>query len=101
MSDEEWADRFAEAGLSGWFVRGSQARAAFSCGTFTAAGELAAEVARVCDELDHHADIEVRFPDLVRVVSWSRDVGGLSERDLRLARAVSALLDERRRAVED
>jgi 4a-hydroxytetrahydrobiopterin dehydratase len=93
MDDEEWAAEFAAAGLTGWHVRGSTAHTSVGCGTFTAAGELAARIARTCDELDHHAEIDLRFPDLVRVTTWSHDRGGLTRRDLRLAEAVSALID--------
>jgi 4a-hydroxytetrahydrobiopterin dehydratase len=96
MGDEEWTERFATQGIEGWFVRESTARTDISCGTFTAAGELAAAVARTCDELDHHAEIDVRYPDVLRVTTWSHDVGGLSDRDLWLARAVNRLFDEQR-----
>jgi 4a-hydroxytetrahydrobiopterin dehydratase len=96
MGDEEWAARFADEGVTGWHVRGSQAFSDIACGSFTAAGELAAAVARACDELDHHAEIDVRYPDVLRVTTWSHDVGGLSERDLRLARAVNELFEAQR-----
>jgi pterin-4a-carbinolamine dehydratase len=96
MGDEEWAERFAAEGITGWHVRGSQAFSDIGCGSFTAAGELAARIARTCDELDHHAEIDVRYPDVCRVTTWSHDVGGLSPRDLRLARAVNLLFEEQR-----
>jgi 4a-hydroxytetrahydrobiopterin dehydratase len=86
--------------VRGWHVRGGTAHADIACGSFTAAGRLAAEVAAVCDEQDHHAEIDVRYPDIVRVTTWSHDVGGLTDRDLRLVRAVSGLFDERRRPVD-
>ncbi|WP_148575526.1 4a-hydroxytetrahydrobiopterin dehydratase [Nocardioides caldifontis] len=96
MGDEDWTERFAAQGIEGWYVRESTARTDISCGTFTAAGELAARVAAACDELDHHAEIDVRYPDVLRVTTWSHDVGGLSERDLWLARAVNRLFEEQR-----
>jgi 4a-hydroxytetrahydrobiopterin dehydratase len=91
--DEEWAARFDARGLTGWQVRGSQARTTYSCGTFTAAGEVAAAIAKVCDEQNHHAEIDVRYPDQVEVTTWSHDVGGLSQRDLDLARAISVAVE--------
>ena len=97
MGDEEWAERFAAEGIAGWHVRGSTARSDIACGTFAAAGELAAAVARTCDELDHHAEIDIRYPDVLRVTTWSHDVGDLSDRDLTLARAVNELFDKQRR----
>ena len=45
-------------------------------------------------------EISVRYPDVVRVTTWSHDTGGLSPRDLRLARAVNELFDAPRRPVE-
>jgi 4a-hydroxytetrahydrobiopterin dehydratase len=100
MGDEEWAERFAEAGVTGWRIRESTARASIGCGSFTAAGELAALVARIADEIDHHPEIEIRFPDIVQVTTWSHDVGGLSKRDITLAKRVSALFDDQRRPVD-
>jgi 4a-hydroxytetrahydrobiopterin dehydratase len=91
MSDEEWAQRFQARGATGWHVKAGQAQTEVTCGSFTRAAELALEAARVCDEQDHHAEIDVRYPDLLRVTTWSHDVGGLSERDLRLAAALSRL----------
>ena len=97
MGDQNWTTEFERAGARGWQVEEGTARASISCGSFTAAGELAGEIARICDEQNHHADIDVRYPDIVAVTTSSHDVGGLTDRDLRLATAVSALLDDRRR----
>ena len=91
--DEEWAARFEARGLRGWQVRLSQASTTYHCGSFTAAGQTAAVVARVCDEEDHHAEIDLRYPDEVRITTWSKDVGGLSQRDLDLARAITVALE--------
>jgi pterin-4a-carbinolamine dehydratase len=91
--DDEWAARFEARGLTGWQVRLSQAATTYTCGSFTAAGETAAVVARVCDEQGHHAEIDIRYPDEVRVTTWSHDVGGLSQRDLDLARAITVALE--------
>ncbi|HET6560536.1 MAG TPA: 4a-hydroxytetrahydrobiopterin dehydratase [Marmoricola sp.] len=91
--DEEWEARFEARGLKDWHVRGSQAHTTYSCGSFTAAGEVAAIIARVCDEKNHHAEIDLRYPDQVRVTTWSHDVGGLSQRDLDLARAITVAME--------
>jgi pterin-4a-carbinolamine dehydratase len=91
--DDDWAARFEARGLTGWQVRLSQASTTYTCGSFTEAGKTAAVVARVCDEEDHHAEIDIRYPDEVRVTTWSHDVGGLSQRDLDLARAITVALE--------
>lgn len=86
--DEEWAQRFTDNELTEWSVRESVASRTYPCGSYTAAGKLAARLAEVCDEVDHHAEIDIRYPDRVEVRTWSHDVGGLTDRDLRLARAL-------------
>jgi pterin-4a-carbinolamine dehydratase len=92
MGDEEWAERFREAGLTGWSIRQAMARTTIHCGSFSAAGEMAARIARLCDEQDHPADIDIRAPDMVQLASWTQDDGGLTDRDLRLALAVDRML---------
>lgn len=96
MADLLTAQDFDRAGLGGWQVGDDRAVAVFACGSFTAAGELAQRIARLCDEQDHHAEVDIRYPDTVRVTTWSHDVGGLTRRDLELARAVSELHDQLR-----
>jgi 4a-hydroxytetrahydrobiopterin dehydratase len=100
MSDRVSATEFEKAGLGGWRVEvddtgegTDRAVADFACGSFSAAGEFATKVAALCDQRNHHADIDIRYPDLVRVTTSSHDVRGLSERDLALAAAVSALFE--------
>jgi 4a-hydroxytetrahydrobiopterin dehydratase len=91
MSDEDWAERFEVRGAIGWHVHAGTAHTTFECESFTAAAEKAVEVAKVCDQQDHHAEIDIRYPGTVQVTTWSHDVGGLSERDLRLAVALNRL----------
>ena len=93
MAELLTAEDFERAGLGGWEVQDGRASAAFGCGSFSAAGEFAQRVARHCDEVDHHADLEIRYPDTVKVTTSSHDAGGLTRRDLDLARAVSELHD--------
>ena len=89
MSDRVTAEEFDKEGLGGWRVEGNAAIAEFACDTFSAAGEFATKVAALCDAHNHHAEIDIRFPDVVRVTTSSHDVDGLSRRDVELARAVS------------
>ena len=96
MADLLTAQDFERAGLGGWQVESDRAVAVFACGSFTAAGELAQRIAALCDEQNHHAEVDIRYPDTVRVTTWSHDAGGLTGRDLELARGVSALYDQLR-----
>ena len=47
-------------------------------------------VARIADEHDHHPDIDIRYRRL-KVVLVSHDVGGLSDRDFRMAKLIDGL----------
>ena len=63
----------------GWMAlipctKGNAAIAEFACGTFSAAGEFATKVAALCDAHNHHAEIDIRFPDVVRVTTSSTRV---------------------------
>lgn len=89
MSDRMSSEEFDKEGLGGWEVLDDKAVAEFACGSFSAAGDFATRVAALCDAHNHHADIDIRYPDVVRVTTTSHDVGGLSRRDAELARAVS------------
>ena len=96
MADLLTADDFERAGLGGWTIEDGRAVAVLACGSFTAAGEMAQRIAALCDEQNHHAEVDIRYPDTVRVTTWSHDAGGLTDRDLRLATAVSALHEQLR-----
>lgn len=89
MSEPLTQQDFAAAGLEEWRVDGGSAVAELTCRTFTEAGELAATVAAICDAQDHHADLEIHYPGVLTVTTTSHDVGGLTDRDLRLATFVS------------
>jgi len=89
MSERLSQDDFNAAGLGGWRVEDDTAIAELGCSSFTAAGVLAAKVAAICDEHNHHADLSIRYPGVVTVTTSSHDVGGLTDRDLRLAQAIS------------
>ena len=87
--------RLTEQGLTDWRVLRREVEANFEAGSYADAGRFVADVAALCDELDHHAAVDLRYPGLVHVVSTTHWVDGLTERDLTLARAVSALAAER------
>lgn len=100
MSDTYTPEQFADLGLTDWHASGESAQARFSCGSFTDAGRFAGDVAAVCDEQDHHADLDVRYPDVLQVTTSSHDAGGLTDRDAKLARAVSDLAASRGHSAE-
>ena len=94
MAERMTREEFEAESLGGWQLEGDAAVAEFTCGSFPAAGEFATRVAALCDQQNHHADIDIRYPDVVRVTTTSHDAGGLTSRDVDLARAVSAAFEE-------
>src|SRR3954447_13995086 len=95
MTERMTAGAFSAQGLDDWRVLGRGAEANFQCGSYTAAGQFAAELAALCDERDHHAAIDLRYPDLVHVMTTTHFRNGLTDRDRDLAREISDLAAQR------
>jgi 4a-hydroxytetrahydrobiopterin dehydratase len=56
-------------------------------------------VGAIAEAQDHHPEVDLRWGRVVLAVS-SHDAGGITERDIRLARAVDAIVDEHAGRVE-
>ncbi|WP_170297240.1 4a-hydroxytetrahydrobiopterin dehydratase [Georgenia thermotolerans] len=80
-------------GLGDWRVVAGRLHATFRTGTLARGIELVRRVGEIADELDHHPDLDVRY-FRVHVRSVTHDAGGLTERDVRLARRISAVAAE-------
>lgn len=65
----------------------------FRTGSFATGVALTAEIGRLADAANHHPDVDLRYPG-VTVRLTSHDVGGLSQRDVELARQISAAARE-------
>ncbi len=79
-----------DAGLADWrwLLGGLHAR--FATGDFVTGIALADAIATAAEEANHHPDLDLRYPFLaVKLVS--HDVGGVTSRDLELARRISEL----------
>jgi len=85
--------RVAAEGLEDWRVMLGALYARFDTGSFAAGVALVNAIAGAADEADHHPDLDLRYPHL-NVRLTSHDVGGVTRRDLRLARRISALAAE-------
>ncbi|HEU5038604.1 MAG TPA: VOC family protein [Nocardioides sp.] len=71
-----------------WLVGGLHAR--FATGDFATGLALAGRIGAAAEEADHHPDLDLRYPHLsVKLVS--HDVGGVTARDVRMARRISEL----------
>lgn len=76
------------AGLNGWRHTGDAIRAEFPTGDFNTGLRLVTLIGESADAANHHPDITLTYPS-VSVTLSSHDVGGLTSRDIDLARVIS------------
>lgn len=79
----------AAGGIEEWRVLFTGACAYFRTGSFARGVALVEAIGRVADAANHHPDVDLRYGG-VTVRLWSHDVDGLSDRDVELARDISA-----------
>ncbi len=85
-------DEFATLdGLADWRVVLGTIGATFRAGSYTASAALVSAITDAAERLQHHPDIDVRYPDRVRVIFTTHATGGLTTLDVDLAREVSRL----------
>ncbi|HEX2254705.1 MAG TPA: 4a-hydroxytetrahydrobiopterin dehydratase [Thermoanaerobaculia bacterium] len=77
------------AALPGWQREGDVIARTYRHASFRAAVAFVAYVAEVAEALGHHPDVDIRY-DRVRLAVTTHDAGGLTEKDLELARRVDA-----------
>jgi 4a-hydroxytetrahydrobiopterin dehydratase len=87
LSEDEIASRLAA--LSGWERVGDVICRQFTFGDFKAAMAFANRVAALAEQANHHPDILIEY-DTVTLTLSSHDVGGLTDRDFRLAARIEA-----------
>ncbi|QGU03693.1 4a-hydroxytetrahydrobiopterin dehydratase [Corynebacterium comes] len=76
------------AGLTGWRHAGDNIQVEYSTGDFTTGLRLVTLIGESADAANHHPDITLTYPS-VSVTLSSHDVGGLTSRDIDLARIIS------------
>lgn len=75
-------------GVGDWHPDGDGVRARFATGDFATGARLFAMIAELAEAANHHPDVEVTYPAVtVRLVS--HDAGGLTQRDVDEAAAIS------------
>ena len=89
------ADEFSAAdGVADWRVLESgQVGTVFRTGSFDKGVDLVVRIGALADAANHHPDVDLRYP-MVTVRLSTHEVGGLSERDVALAREISAAAAE-------
>ena len=81
-------------GLEDWrFVLGS-IQSHFRCTSFPAAAAMVGAMADAAEGLQHHPDVDLRYPDRIRVGLTTHATGGLTTLDTTLARQISAIARE-------
>jgi 4a-hydroxytetrahydrobiopterin dehydratase len=93
MSDWITTRKFHEsAGVKDWRAVGEGACTYFRTGSFAAGARLVNAISELAGLEDHHPDVDLRHDGvIVRLISVAPDYFGLSERDLVLARKISAV----------
>ena len=74
--------------LADWRIMFGTLQARFRTGDFATGLRLVQEIGAAAEEMNHHPDLDLRYPT-VHVRLSSHDVGGLTQRDVDLARRIS------------
>lgn len=82
---------------SGWDLDkgGRSMSRAITTKDFLQAVEIVSAIAPVAEELEHHPDLHLERWNHLRICTWSHDAGGLTERDVRLAKRIDQELRAR------
>jgi 4a-hydroxytetrahydrobiopterin dehydratase len=88
--------QFHEAdGVEDWRVVGEGACAYFRTGSLGAGARLVHAISQLAGLDDRHSDVDLRYGGvMVRLITITHDYYGLSERDVELARQISAVARE-------
>lgn len=88
LSEQEIKDALQE--LPAWRMADDRLVREFEFPSFRAALNFVTQVADTADEMDHHPDVTIHWGD-VTFSLWTHAAGGITRRDLRLARAMDEL----------
>ena len=86
-------DDILAAGLDDWRKVLNRLKARFRTGDFATGVALVDRIGAAADEADHHPDVQLTYPEVIVTLS-SHDVGGITSRDLDLARRISGFAAE-------
>ena len=78
-----------------WIVERDRIRRDLRCASFSAAMEFINQVGSVAESVGHHPNIRLHEWCFVELEVYSHISGGLTAKDVELAVAIDAILDER------
>ncbi len=94
MTDTLTSTQVSESeGLEDWRVLLRSLQSSFKTGSMAKGLEFASRVGAAADEANHHPDLTVTYPR-VHVLLTTHDADGLTQRDVDLARRISAIANE-------
>ena len=89
MTEKLTGQHVLDADLADWRLMVRALHAHFATGDFATGIRFAERISAAAEEMNHHPDIDLRYPH-VAVRLTSHDTGGVTERDVELARRISA-----------
>ena len=81
----------ATASLQAWSVEEAALVREFRVGNFAAIAQFVTAIVAASERLNHHPDIDIRYPDRVTVRLTTHAIRGLSTLDVQLAEEISNL----------
>ena len=84
--------QIADEAPGDWRYLAGQLRGRFATATFARGLALVDQIGAEAERVDHHPDLDLRYAH-VDVTLVSHDVGGVTRRDIRLARTISEIAD--------
>ena len=90
---EEAEIQKALADLPGWTLEGRAITKTFDRGSFNGAITFVNTLSELAERADHHPDLDIRYRQ-VKVLLTTHDAGGLTDKDVALARQVEAVSRE-------
>lgn len=78
-------------GLTDWRFALGSVHADFRAGSFPAAAALVSAITEAAERAAHHPDIDIRYPDRVRVALTTHATAGLTIHDVDLAREITTI----------
>ena len=72
---------------SGWTRRGNAITRTFEFSTFAQAIAFVNRIAEAAEKMDHHPDVDIRYPKVTCVLS-THSAGGITAKDFKLAEEI-------------